>query len=379
MKEINHSGLRTWVEIDKSAIAYNYKQFRNLIALKTKLMGVVKSNAYGHNFLEFAKELVTLGVDYLGVDSVVEGLALRREGIKTPILVLGYTLPEMQKGAVENDLDLSISNFEALDSLLKQTYTKIPKIHLKVDTGMTRQGFQLSDLEKVIELLQKNKDKFSLDGLFTHFAAAKNPSFPNDTKKQIEQFEVWRSAILEAGFTPICHASATSGTILFRQAEFDMVRVGMGMYGLWPSIETKAYAEQKMPLKPVLSWRTIVGEVKTLTENRGVGYDLTENLPAGAKVAILPVGYWHGYPRSLSSLGPVLINGQKTRIIGRVSMDMLIVDVTNISNIKVGDVATLIGSDGNEIVSAEELSYILDISWYELVTRINPLIKRLYF
>ena len=232
MKEINHSGLRTWVEIDKSAIAYNYKQFRNLIALKTKLMGVVKSNAYGHNFLEFAKELVTLGVDYLGVDSVVEGLALRREGIKTPILVLGYTLPEMQKGAVENDLDLSISNFEALDSLLKQTYTKIPKIHLKVDTGMTRQGFQLSDLEKVIELLQKNKDKFSLDGLFTHFAAAKNPSFPNDTKKQIEQFEVWRSAILEAGFTPICHASATSGTILFRQAEFDMVRVGMGMYGL---------------------------------------------------------------------------------------------------------------------------------------------------
>ena len=134
-----------------------------------------------------------------------------------------------------------------------------------------------------------------------------------------------------------------------------------------------------MPLKPVLSWRTIVGEVKTLTENRGVGYDLTENLPAGAKVAILPVGYWHGYPRSLSSLGPVLINGQKTRIIGRVSMDMLIVDVTNISNIKVGDVATLIGSDGNEIVSAEELSYILDISWYELVTRINPLIKRLYF
>ncbi len=378
MKEINHSGLRTWLEIDKSAIAHNYQQFRNLIASKTKLMGVVKSNAYGHNFLEFAKELISLGADYLAVDSAVEGLALRREGVKTPTLVLGYTLPEMQKELVENDIDLSISNFEAFDSLLKQTYTKIPKIHLKVDTGMTRQGFQLSDLEKLIELLKKNKSKFNLDGLFTHFAAAKNPSFPNDTKKQIEQFEIWRNAILKAGFSPICHASATSGTILFRQAEYDMVRVGIGMYGLWPSAETKAYAEQKVSLKPVLSWRTIVGEVKTLTENRGVGYDLTENLPAGSKVAILPIGYWHGYPRSLSSLGPVLINGERARIVGRVSMDMLIVDITNISNVKVGDVVTLIGSDGNQTISAEELSNIIGASWYELVTRINPLIKRIY-
>lgn len=375
MNKQDRLGLRTWIEIDRQTIAHNYNLFRSFISKETKLMAVVKSNAYGHSLHDFAKEVEKLGTDWIGVDSVVEGLALRRGGIKTPLLVLGYTLPELQRDAVENDISLSISNYEALESLLSQRYSKIPNIHIKVDTGMSRQGFLLSEQKKLIDLLNKNKDKVNVEGLFTHFAAAKNPAFPNETNKQIAEFVNWKEALTKAGFKFLAHACATSGTILFPKAHFDMVRVGIGMYGLWPSAETRSYAEDKLPLKPVLTWKTLVGEVKTLDQERGVGYDFTETAPAGTKVAILPMGYWHGYPRSLSSIGYVMINDQKARILGRVSMDMLIVDVTKIKEVKVGDEVTLLGGS----VSAEYLSYIIGASWYELVTRLNPLIKRIYF
>lgn len=377
MQKKDRLGLRTWIEIDRKAIAFNYKLFRNLIKKSSKLLAVVKSNAYGHNLYEFAKEMEKLKVDYLGVDSAIEGLSLRREGIKTPILVLGHTLPEMQKLAVEADISLSISSYEALNSLLSQKYSKKPKIHIKVDTGMSRQGFLFSEQNKLISLLIKNKEKINVEGLFMHYGA-QNPSFPKETENQTKIFNSWRQAFVEAGFNVVSHACATSGTIILPEAHFDMVRVGIGMYGLWPSNETKAYAENKMPLKPVLTWKTLVGEVKTLDRESGVGYDFTETLPKGAKIAILPVGYWHGYPRALSSLGYVLISGQKARIIGRISMDMIICDVTKAKNVKVGDEVTLIGRDGKEEVTAEYLAGIIEASWYELVTRINPLIKRIY-
>ncbi len=375
MSKVDHTGLRTWIEIDKSAIANNYRLFRNVIKPEVKLMSVVKSNAYGHSLHDFAKEIEKLGADWIGVDSVVEGLSLRKLGIQTPILVLGYTLPELQKEAVDNNISLSISNCEALESLLSQNFLKIPNIHIKVDTGMSRQGFLLSEQKKLIDLLLQNKNKINIEGLFTHFAAAKNPAFPKETNSQIAEFQNWREALLKAGFKFIAHACATSGTILFPQAHFDMVRIGIGMYGLWPSAETESYAKDKLPLKPILSWKTVVGEIKTLDQERGVGYDFTETVPAGTKVAILPIGYWHGYPRALSSIGHVLINKQKARVLGRVSMDMLIIDVTKIKDVKVGDEVTLIGDE----ISAEYLANLHGSSWYELVTRLNPLIKRIYF
>jgi alanine racemase len=378
MNKQDRLGLRTWIEIDTKAIAHNYKLFRNSLKKETKLMAVVKSNAYGHSFQDFAREMVKSGADFLGVDSAVEGLALRKIGIKTPILVLGYTLPELQKEAIEADISLSVSNYEAFNSLLSQKYSWKPKVHIKVDTGMSRQGFLHSEQKKLIALLTKNKNNLNVEGLFTHFAAAKNPSFPGRTNAQIKEFDSWVSAFTKAGFKPICHASATSGTLIFKNAEYDMVRVGIGMYGLWASAEAKAFAEHKMPLKPVLTWKTIVGEVKVLNKESAVGYDFTETVPVGTKIAILPIGYWHGYPRSLSSLGSMLIRGQRAHIIGRVSMDMIICDVTKIKEVAVGDEVTLIGRDGKEEVSAEYLSGVIDASWYELVTRINPLIKRIY-
>lgn len=377
-------GLRTWIELDRSAMKHNLAEFRSIIPKKTKLCAVVKSNAYGHSLVDFSKETEKSGADWLAVDSVIEGLRLREEGIKLPILILGYTLPGKMREAIDAGLSISISHFEGLREIMNigrknissGSGVLIPKIHIKVDTGMHRQGFILSDASKLLKLLTDAKGVVEVEGLFTHFAAAKNPAYPEHTKKQLAEFQQWLDMFKKAGLDPIVHAASTAGTILFKEAHFDMVRIGIGLYGLWPSLETKAFAERDISLKPVLSWKTIVGEVKALKGGGAVGYDFTETLPKDAKIAILPVGYWHGYPRALSGIGTVLINNMPAKIIGRVSMDMIIVDVTRIKNVKVGDEAVLLGALKEP--TAEGMAIILGESWYELLTRLNPLIKKFF-
>ena len=371
-------GLRTWIEIDKKAIAHNYQIFRNLIDKKCKLMAVVKSNAYGHNLLEFAKELQKLGVDYLAVDSIVEGIALRKEGIKKPILVLGYTLPEMLEEAIKYNIEIAVSNFETLKEIEKlKTSSKKIKTHIKIDTGMNRHGFLLSEKEKLLADLKKAKN-ISVVGLFTHFAMAKNPAFPQYTKNQIAEFEKWSESFNKNGFNPIRHASATSGAILFKEAHFDMVRIGIGLYGIWPSSETRAFAEGKIKLAPVLSWKAVIGEVKAIKAGSRVGYDCTETVTKDTKIGIIPVGYWHGLPRALSSIGKIIIGNKKCKILGRVCMDIIMVDISDVKNVKVGDEVVIIGKSGKVEITADEVSNIIDCSTYELLTRINPLIKRFY-
>lgn len=368
-------GLRTWIEIDKKAIAHNYRVFRSIIDKKTKLLAVVKSNAYGHNLIEFSKEQERLGADFLGVDSVVEALTLRKEGIKIPILVLGYTLPEMLTEAHNKNISITVSNFESLSSVIK---TKLAiKIHIKVDTGMSRHGFLENDISEVLKKLRNDKN-IIVEGLFTHFSMAKNPSFPAHTNSQIEKFEKWKEAFLKADYKPIFHASATSGTLLYEKAHFDMVRIGISLYGIWPSRESEAFMENKITLKPVLSWKTVIAEIKKLPKGSKVGYDCTETLKKDSVIAVCPIGYWHGYPRALSSIGKVLINEEKAKILGRVCMDIVMIDVTDIKNAKVGDEVVLIGKSGINKITADDISTLLDGSSYEFLTRINPLIKRIY-
>jgi alanine racemase len=378
MKKADRLGLRTWIEIDKKAIAHNYAIFRSLISKETKLMGVVKSNAYGHNLTEFAKELEKLGTDYLAVDSVVEGLALRREGIKLPILVLGFTLPEMIALADKANMEITISNFSYFAEIKKLKLKKPIKVHIKVDTGMHRHGFQLAEMTKLIETLKKDKN-VEVVGLSTHFGAATDPNRPKETKDQIKTFNLWREAFKKAGINVLAHACNTGGTILYPEAHFDMVRVGIGMYGIWPAPETKAWAESKFKLQPVLSWRTLVGEVKNIKAGEKLGYDFTGKVTKDSVVAILPIGYWHVFPRALSNTGSVLIRGQKAKVLGRVCMDIVTVDVTDIPGVVVGDVATIIGQDGSQEIAVDDIAALVPGSCgYETVTRINPLIRRFY-
>ncbi|MEK7650764.1 MAG: alanine racemase [Patescibacteria group bacterium] len=377
-ENLKTDGLRTWIEIDEQKVAHNYRAFRSLLSKQTKLMSVVKSNAYGHDIYQFAKLQEKLGADWLGVDSIVEGEALREAGIKIPILVLGYTLPEKFAEAEKYNLSLTISTFENLE-LLKNFQNL--KFHIKIDSGMHRQGFLPKQIEQVLEILTANSSslKATFEGIYTHFAAAKNPAFPSETRAQLNLFLEVIKKVADAGFSPIRHAAATSGTIVFPEAHLDLVRIGIGAYGLYPSREVQAGFAEKLNLQPALSWKSIVGEVKNIPAGEGIGYDFTEKLAQAGKIAIIPIGYWHGYSRSLSSIGSVLINQQKAKVLGRVSMDMLIVDVSNPSadgeKVEVGDTVTLIGENG---ASADDLALLSGTVNYEIVTRLNPLIKRIY-
>ena len=374
----NPRGLRTWIEVDRSAIKHNFGVFKKLISSKTKLMAVVKSNAYGHGLLDFSKEMQEHGADFLGVDSITEARALRQEGIRLPILVLGHTMPELLSEASQDDISITVSTFETLEAIFSVKMSRPLNIHIKVDTGMHRQGFMMKDMPKILGTLKAKSGKLNVEGLYTHFASAKNPAFPRDTKKQVEEFVKWVDAFKKVGITPIVHAAATGGTMLFPETHFDMVRIGMGLYGLWPAPEVREYLKSKIQLQPALVWKSILTEIKKLPAGSRIGYDFTEELWQDSTVGIVPIGYWHGYPRALSSIGRVLLKNKECRVLGRVSMDMLIIDITGVKKPTVGDEIIVMGGNDSLPVSAAGFARALDASWYEVVTRLNPLIKRIY-
>ena len=366
--------LKTWVEINKKAIAKNLKAIRSLLKPKTKLWSVVKSNAYGHGLTDFAKIADDLGVGGFCVDSVQEGLKLRKNGIKKPILALGPTLPELLKEASSGNITITISNLDSLKNFLKSKYK--PDFHLKFDTGMHRQGFNLNEASKLVKLLKSNKIAGQLTGIYTHFASAKDLNYPAYTDLQFSQFEKAIKRLKNSGFNNLVrHAAATGGTLINQKYHLDAVRVGIGLYGLWPSKEL-AIQIKGLKLKPALSWHALISEVKNLKKGDYVGYDLAERVSMPSKIAILPIGYWHGFPRGLSGIGEVLINGNRAKILGRVSMDLIVANVTGIP-CKPGDRATIIGWQKNEEISAFETAQKLGTIHYELVTRINPLIERI--
>jgi alanine racemase len=371
MKKTN--GLRTWVDIDTSVIAHNLELFRGVVGKEKKIMGVVKSNAYGHGFIEFSHELEKLHIDWLGVDSVVEALPLRKEGVKTPMLVLGHTLPERVTEAVDHDITLTVSSMDSLKAW-KEFGIKI-KVHVKVDTGLHRQGFLKSEIMEVVEYLKSHKDHFEVNGLYTHFAQAKDPHNKTYTLEQLEEFKMWIDTFKKAGFTPLVHAAATAGTLLYPEAHFDMVRVGAGLYGIWPSFEVKQAFEKSLSLKPVLTWKTLIVEMKRLQAGSKISYNLTETLSRKSTIAICAVGYWHGFPRSLSNVGTVLIKGMKAKVLGIVAMDMIIVDVTEIDNLELYEEVVIIGKSGNKEQTARDIAERAGTTSYEILTRLN---SRLY-
>jgi len=349
---------------------------RRLVGFRTKLWAVVKSNAYGHGIFVFSAVANKLGVDGFCVDSLIEGVKLRREGIKKPILVLGPTLPNLFSEARKHDVALTISNFESLGALVKTS--RPPQFHLKFDTGMRRQGFYPDDTPGVLGVLLSHNHGLhkSLRGICTHFAGANDFAHRGFTEKQFQKFLVVARAFEAAGFKKLIrHCAATGGAMLDARYHLDAVRIGIGLYGLWPSEEFKRKFSKKVPLRPILSWRTVVTEVKALGRGDYVGYDLTERVRRRTTMAVIPLGYWHGLPRSLSSRGTVLVRGREAKVLGRVSMDLAAVDIGGL-RVKVGDVATLIGRDGKRELRADRVAQAAGTTAYELLTRLNPLMER---
>lgn len=368
-------GKKTWIEIDGRAAQKNCAAFRKIIGPRVKLWAVVKSNAYGHGLLAFSKA-VDGSVDGFCVDSVVEGIKLRRAGIKKFILVLGPTLPALFSDACAHGVTVSISNFDVLKSLASAKNR--PAFHLKIDTGMHRQGFYPEDTSRILKFLKSAPRDLRnfLVGACTHFASAKDVNYPTYTEQQFKKFQdSLRMLKGVRGKQFFTHSAATGGALLGPRYHGDAVRVGIGLYGYYPSreLEIQSGIGTRLALRPVLAWKAIISEIKNLKPGDYVGYDLAERVLRHTKMAILPVGYWHGMPRSVSGKGRVWISGRLGKILGRVSMDLLAVDVTGIP-CRVGDSAMLVGPERG--VLADEVGECAGTTHYEILTRLNPLIER---
>lgn len=367
-------GLRTWIEVDTKALRRNYTFFRRSLGKERRLMAIVKSNAYGHGLVDFSRAVSRLGADWLGVDSVIEALALRRAGIRTPLLVLGATLPENCHKAARASIRVTVSTLSGL----RAAAASGARFHLKVDTGMHRQGFLLAEMPMALaEMRALRVGTRQFEGLYTHLASPAMARFRRETRAQIAEFRRAAALVGKAGYRPLRHAAATGGALCNPAALFDMARIGIGLYGLLPG-ELAARPGRFSVLHPILSWKTRITEVKELPRGVRVGYDFTTRLARPSRLAVLPVGYWHGYPRLLSNRGEVLVEGVRASVVGRVSMDMLVIDVTDIPRAGEGSEAVLIGRSGRAEISAPELAAGARTSAYEILTRLNPLMKKVY-
>jgi len=374
--------LRSWVEISKSALIYNLKQFKKAVNPRVKLMAVVKANAYGHGLVKTSKIITKAGVKWLGVDSIDEAIDLRKAKVKTPILVLGYVPQFRLAEIISNNIKLTCYNLKTIEKLgkLAPKLKKVAHIHLKIETGTGRQGIGVEAIPEFINTIGECPF-VRLEGISSHFANAEVPS-SSFTKKQLS---IFRQAIkvFEKNKIHVStkHIACTAAVIAMPETFFDMVRVGIGLYGLWPSRAIKAFApkrEKIIELRTALSWKTKVAQVKAVKKESLIGYGCTEKVARDSKIAVLPVGYADGYGRRLSSIGYVLIRGKKAKVLGRICMNMMMVDVTSIKGVKVEDEVVLLGRQGDEEITAEDLAEKLGTINYEVVSRINPLTPRIY-
>lgn len=335
-------------------------------------MAVVKSNAYGHG-VDLVSEAIKDSVDWFATVNLDEALHLRKLGIKKPILVLSYYDLNSVSEAIKQNISLVVYDLKQTQSISKaaKKLKTIANIHLKVDTGTSRLGINPVQVALFIHKIL-NLPNLKIQGVFSHFAASEEDI--EFTKKQNHLFNSAIEELEWRGVHPIKHIACTAAGIVVPNSQHDLVRLGIGLYGLWPSLEAKKRA--KFELKPVLSWHTRIIQIKSFSKGSYVGYGMTYQTKRETKLAVLPVGYFDGYDRKLSNSGEVLIAGKRCKLLGRVCMNLIMVDVTDVKKVKVGDEAILIGRQGKEEITADELAKKIGTINYEVVARINSLVER---
>jgi len=375
--------LLKWVEIDSSALSHNIQQFRKLIGEKRKLLVMVKANAYGHGIMEVSDIVLRAGADWLGVDSLEEGIFLRKKGFNCPVLIVGYIPLDGLKEAVIHDLRLTVYNLEAINELaaICRQLNKKALLHVKVETGTFRQGISGEEVISFINKIQEFPE-LAIEGLSSHFANIEDTTDHTYAQFQLKNFNNILHELKKNNIKiPIKHMSCSASAILFPETYFDLVRAGIGIYGLWPSKETylSCLLQRRKPLllKPVLSWKTRIAQIKKVPKGSFIGYGCTYRTTRATVLAVLPVGYYDGYSRGLSNSSYVLIRGQRAPIRGRVAMDFIMADITDVPGINLEDEVILIGSDGEEAITADDLALLVETINYEIVSRINPLISRI--
>ena len=369
---------RVRADIDLDAVLYNMESMHKKLKPGTKIAAVVKADGYGHGAVEISRVLENL--PYLwgyAVATSNEAMQLVEAGRKKPIIILGLSFPEQFEEIVENDLRPAVCTYETAQALsdIAAEKNKVCRIHIKVDTGMSRIGFQVTPESADMVARISKLPNIMIEGIFTHFARA-DESSKAPAYEQFKQFEKMIAMVEEKGVQiPLKHCSNSAGIVEIPECNMDMVRAGITLYGLWPSEEVD---KTKISLKPVMSLRSRVAYVKELSPGRQISYGGTFTVKKKMTVATVPVGYGDGYERGLSNKGWVLIKGQKAPICGRVCMDQCMVDVTDIPGVKIGDTVTLLGKDADEEITMEQLGELSGRFNYEFACLITPRVPRIY-
>lgn len=370
---------RVYAKIDLDAFRHNLKAIRTLLPQNTKIIAVIKTDAYGHGAEPIAKAAEPFDFVYgFAVATAEEALLLRRQGITKPILILGYVFPEHYQMLAEYEIRPAVFTLETAVQLSQaaQKAGKDISIHMKIDTGMSRIGMQVTEENAKIIAQTASLPHIVIEGIFTHFARA-DEADKTDALNQLAQFQKMTAMTEALGVTIPYHHCANSAAIIdLPQADMDLVRAGIILYGLWPSGEVH---KERLDLKPVLELKSHVAYVKKLEAGRSISYGGTYTLKEERIIATIPVGYGDGYPRSLSNKGYVLIHGKKAPVTGRVCMDQFMADVTDIADVKAGDTVTLAGKDGNQILTLEELGELSGRFNYEFACGLGKRIPRIYY
>ncbi len=367
---------RTYAAIDLDAIAHNLSELKKKIKKDVLSLAIVKADAYGHGAVGVAKAIQN-DVDYFGIAELGEAVELREAGVNKPILVLSYTSPYQYETLVKYELTQTIFNYDDAVALSKAAVKlkKIARVHIAVDTGMSRIGFFCN--AESVETVKRINDlpNIYIEGIFSHYACADCVE-RETTNKQTQVFKDFIAQLENRGmYIPIKHLCNSAG-LLSVDEQFDMVRLGIVMYGLYPD---ECVNDGTLDLKPAMKIVSHVSHVKEVPAGSGVSYGHTYFTDKPTRIATVCIGYADGYSRSLSNKGRVLINGEYAPVIGRVCMDQLMVDVTALSNVSVGDEVTILGADGENLITAEEIARLTDTINYEVVCQFQKRVTILHY
>ncbi|MCI5500653.1 MAG: alanine racemase [Lachnospiraceae bacterium] len=368
---------RVQANINLDAIHDNVKAAKSLTKKGTKLMAIIKADAYGHGAVRVAETLDDIA-DAYGVAILEEGIELRQAGVTKPILILGYTPAPLYEAMINYDITTAVFKYDMAKEI-SDTAVKLGKkaqIHIKLDTGMSRIGFKQDDesLETIIKI--SKLPGIEITGCFTHFARMDEKD-KTKAKEQFKRYMDFTKRIEDAGIKiPVKHVSNSAGIIEMPEVNLDMVRDGISVYGMYPSEEVN---KKRLPLTPAMEIISYISFIKTLEKGVEIGYGGTFTTTRETKVATIPVGYADGYPRSLSNKGCILINGQRAPIIGRICMDQFMVDITDIKDVHENDKVTLIGHDGDGYISIEEMADLSGSFNYEFVCDIGKRVPKVYY
>lgn len=373
------------IEISKSALKQNIKFIKEFIKEGVKLSSVVKGNAYGHSIKKFVPIAEEAGVDHFSVFSADEAeKVLKVCGSRTDVMIMGNIDNEDLGWAIEKGIEFYVFELNRLESAIEAAKKKNikAKIHVEVETGMNRTGFEIKELKKALELIRTNREYISFEGVCTHYAGAESIANYLRIQNQYKKFMRLRKAIEKEGMQPRrYHTACSAATITYPKTQMDMVRIGILQYGFWPTRETfihyiSKHSEPKEPLRRVLSWKSKVMNVKKVKTGEFIGYGTTYLAQRDMTIATVPIGYSHGFARGLSNIGRVLVNGDRVGVIGMVNMNLLTIDVTACGNVKKGDEVVIIGKQGDLELSVSSFSELSSQVNYETLTRLPNEIPR---